>query len=101
MPFKFLFSDCECNLEGSESRQCNKKDGSCICLPGVMGYRCDKCTRGWRGEVPNCQPCGECFNNWDEILGDLKSKFRLNGYWMSIGLTDLTLLYRGNSGHNR
>lgn len=24
------------------------------------------------GIWPNCEPCGECFNNWDNILQDLK-----------------------------
>lgn len=47
--------------------------GACACLPGVGGYKCDHCDRGYIGNVPDCIPCGECFDNWDRILQETKS----------------------------
>jgi laminin beta 1 len=38
------------------------------------GYKCDQCARGYLGEAPYCSPCGECFDNWDEILDTLKDQ---------------------------
>ena len=49
----FHFSECECNNEGTES--CNKKIGSCNCIPNVTGNKCDTCVDGFFGPVSNCQ----------------------------------------------
>ena len=49
----FHFSECECNNEGTES--CNKKIGSCNCIPNVTGNKCDTCADGFYGPVSNCQ----------------------------------------------
>ncbi|XP_033647467.1 laminin subunit beta-1-like [Asterias rubens] len=62
---------CECDPQGSESMQCNN-DGTCNCRPGVTGRNCDSCAYGTTGEVPNCEPCGECFDDWDAIIEDLR-----------------------------
>jgi chromosome segregation ATPase len=40
----------------------------------VAGYRCDRCDRGTTGSLPYCVPCGECFDNWDTIIGELKEE---------------------------
>lgn len=38
------------------------------------GYKCDQCARGYLGEAPYCSPCGECFDNWDDILNSLSNQ---------------------------
>ena len=53
---------------------------------GIGGEKCDECAIGFvhelpltkdhpvnnrfipKGQTPNCQPCGECFDNWNRIL---------------------------------
>ncbi|XP_065087000.1 laminin subunit beta-1 isoform X1 [Ochlerotatus camptorhynchus] len=65
---------CDCNLYGSATLQCNRESGQCICNPGIGGYKCDQCARGYLGEAPYCEPCGECFDNWDMILDGLKEE---------------------------
>jgi len=65
---------CNCDPIGSKSTQCNRDTGQCDCLEGVDGVRCNRCKRGFTGQVPNCQPCGECFDNWDTIILNLKSE---------------------------
>lgn len=69
-----LILECECNQLGASTEQCNMQTGACACLPGVGGYKCDRCDRGYIGNVPDCIPCGECFDNWDRILQETKSK---------------------------
>ena len=60
---------CLCNPYGSATQQCHHATGACVCLPGMGGEKCDRCDRGYVGAVvPDCQPCGECFDNWDRIL---------------------------------
>ncbi|XP_050439565.1 laminin subunit beta-1-like [Adelges cooleyi] len=57
---------CECNPEGSATQQCNQTTGFCNCVLGIGGEKCDICARGYLGTAPNCSPCGECFENWDQ-----------------------------------
>jgi laminin beta 1 len=59
-------------MQGVETLQCNKTNGECICLKGIVGTRCDKCARGTRGKAPLCIKCGECFDNWDSSLNSIK-----------------------------
>ena len=60
---------CLCDSLGSATQQCDHQTGACVCLPGMGGDKCDRCARGYVGtRVPDCQPCGECFDNWDRIL---------------------------------
>lgn len=33
---------------------------------GIGGEKCEVCGRGYLGTAPNCDPCGECFENWDK-----------------------------------
>ncbi|XP_060085671.1 laminin subunit alpha-2-like [Ylistrum balloti] len=33
---------CKCNVEGSVSGRCDS-NGHCVCLPGIMGEKCDSC----------------------------------------------------------
>lgn len=43
-------------------------------MKGIGGYKCDICARGYLGDAPYCDPCGECFDNWDDILKALDSQ---------------------------
>lgn len=65
---------CKCNREGSRTLQCRREDGTCICATGIAGDSCDRCARGYTGTAPYCEPCGECFDNWDAILQELKDE---------------------------
>lgn len=69
-----IFEACDCNRYGSSTYQCDQESGQCKCIKGIGGYKCDKCARGWLGEAPYCSPCGECFDNWDDILNDLNTE---------------------------
>ncbi|CAG5116954.1 unnamed protein product, partial [Candidula unifasciata] len=65
---------CDCDTQGSRSLQCDRRTGQCLCLEGVVGHKCDKCSRGTTGVLPNCVPCGECFNNWDKVIKDIREQ---------------------------
>uniref|UniRef100_A0A3B3YPJ9 Laminin subunit beta-2 n=1 Tax=Poecilia mexicana TaxID=48701 RepID=A0A3B3YPJ9_9TELE len=62
---------CDCDWRGIETSQCNRATGHCVCRQGVSGVRCDQCARGFAGQFPNCQPCHQCFGDWDRIVQDL------------------------------
>lgn len=76
---------CECNPEGSATQQCNQTTGHCICMLGIGGEKCDSCARGYLGKAPNCSPCGECFENWDQTQKELSGKYNS---W-SINIKDI------------
>uniref|UniRef100_A0AC35F6W6 Laminin subunit beta-1 n=1 Tax=Panagrolaimus sp. PS1159 TaxID=55785 RepID=A0AC35F6W6_9BILA len=65
---------CECDQYGAATAQCHRDNGTCICRPGSGGPLCNQCARGYTGNWPQCQACGECFDNWDRILQSLKGK---------------------------
>ena len=67
---------CQCNPAGSATLQCDHATGHCVCLEGIGGEKCDRCARGFVGTAPYCEPCGECFDNWDRILNELKAETR-------------------------
>ena len=54
------------------STQCNKSTGACVCAKGISGEKCDICARGYTGKAPYCDSCGECFENWDQIIAGLR-----------------------------
>lgn len=66
------FLACQCDPEGAAFLQCNQTTGHCICKLGIGGEKCTECARGYLGQMPRCDPCGECFDNWDVILNDIK-----------------------------
>ncbi|XP_064631916.1 laminin subunit beta-1-like isoform X2 [Lineus longissimus] len=66
--------ECRCNRQGSATMQCNRNTGRCDCIVGVSGDKCDRCDRGTTGQLPFCVPCGECFDNWDEIIMTLRNQ---------------------------
>ncbi|KAH7975672.1 hypothetical protein HPB52_004057 [Rhipicephalus sanguineus] len=65
---------CECNVPGAATSQCHRNNGSCVCIPGVAGDRCQQCARGFTGRAPHCDSCGECFDNWDRIIQELREE---------------------------
>ncbi|XP_061636801.1 laminin subunit beta-2 isoform X1 [Phyllopteryx taeniolatus] len=67
---------CDCDWRGIETSQCNRVTGHCVCQQGVSGVRCDQCARGFSGLFPNCQPCHQCFGDWDRIVQDLAVRTR-------------------------
>lgn len=84
---------CNCNNAGVDPNhtQCDTTTGKCHCMEGIGGEKCDECAIGFihkmqitsdhpvnnriipSGHTPNCQPCGECFDNWNRILEELQS----------------------------
>ncbi|XP_071984936.1 laminin subunit beta-2 isoform X3 [Engystomops pustulosus] len=67
---------CDCDRRGIQSPQCNRATGHCTCRQGVSGVRCDQCARGFAGNFPDCQPCHQCFGDWDRIVQDLATHSR-------------------------
>lgn len=65
---------CDCDVYGAISPQCMRENGSCICKPGIGGHKCDMCARGYLGNAPQCYACGECFDNWDKVIDDLRQQ---------------------------
>ncbi|KAJ6668143.1 hypothetical protein lerEdw1_015520 [Lerista edwardsae] len=74
---EFVFrAACDCDPHGIETPQCHRITGHCSCRPGVSGVRCDQCSRGFAGDFPACQPCHQCFGDWDRIVQDLAARTR-------------------------
>uniref|UniRef100_A0A3P9JI64 Laminin subunit beta 2 n=1 Tax=Oryzias latipes TaxID=8090 RepID=A0A3P9JI64_ORYLA len=67
---------CDCDWRGIETSQCHRATGHCVCQQGVSGVRCDQCARGFSGQFPDCQPCHQCFGDWDRIVQDLAVRTR-------------------------
>ena len=72
-------------MEGSETLQCDRRTGACECVTGVAGAKCDHCARGTTGTLPNCEPCGECFDDWDDIISDLRGRYTTT--WTTSSVT--------------
>lgn len=66
--------NCQCHPDGSLNQICDTKSGKCKCRPGIGGDRCDKCARGYHGRFPNCEPCGECFDQWNAQVQALQNE---------------------------
>ncbi|XP_068108743.1 laminin subunit beta-2 isoform X2 [Hyperolius riggenbachi] len=88
---------CDCDRRGIQSPQCHRVSGHCTCRMGVSGVRCDQCARGFSGQFPDCQPCHQCFGDWDRIVQDLASRTRdLVRRGKDIHLTGVAGAYKKN-----
>lgn len=88
---------CDCDRRGIQSPQCNRGTGHCTCRPGVSGVRCDQCGRGFSGQFPDCQPCHQCFGDWDRIVQDLATRTRdLVRRGKDVHLTGVAGAYKKN-----
>ncbi|KAF7249960.1 Laminin subunit beta-2 [Varanus komodoensis] len=93
---KDLLLACDCDPRGIEKPQCHHVTGHCSCRPGVSGVRCDQCSRGFAGEYPACQPCHQCFGDWDRIVQDLAARTRsLTQRAQQLHQTGLTGAFEG------
>ena len=50
----FIFTDCDCNPEGSNGVECDIRHGKCVCKSNIFGDKCDRCFDGFYG-FPDCQ----------------------------------------------
>lgn len=62
--FSLICPACDCSLEGSVTRLCDKFTGQCQCHSGAFGQRCDRCQAGHWG-FPSCRPC-QCNGHADQ-----------------------------------
>lgn len=78
---------CDCDLSGSRSSVCDKRTGQCPCLSNYQGYRCNKCSKGYRNSsftipfstITNgmsarpsyCVACGSCYTFWVSEIENL------------------------------
>ena len=55
-------SACRCSPLGAASAQCHK-NGTCVCKPGFMGYKCDRCQDNFflTAGGTRCQECPSCY----------------------------------------
>lgn len=59
--FNFMHRDCNCNLAGSVSEDCNSNTGMCECKESIQGQNCSQCKDGsfniQMNNPSGCQPC--------------------------------------------
>ncbi|RWS31675.1 Laminin subunit alpha-like protein [Leptotrombidium deliense] len=48
--------ECNCNLRGSENKQCDLVTGNCTCRNNIIGRTCNTCKRGY-ASFPHCTLC--------------------------------------------
>uniref|UniRef100_A0A7N6BZT2 Laminin, beta 2 (laminin S) n=1 Tax=Anabas testudineus TaxID=64144 RepID=A0A7N6BZT2_ANATE len=88
---------CDCDWRGIETSQCNRVTGHCVCQQGVSGVRCDQCARGFSGQFPHCQPCHQCFGDWDRIVQN--ETYLLTSY-NCISILGLGSAYQGSGAYD-
>ena len=89
---EFECRDCDCNMSGSNSTQCDTM-GQCTCRAGVVGLQCDRCARGTTGTFPDCVPCGECYDTWEvevSAIEDEITRLAAKAQNIHLGAANLT-----------
>lgn len=57
-----LTVNCDCNLIGSKSSECNRLTGQCECKnPNIVGLKCDKCRENYHDLAAGCIECDKCY----------------------------------------
>lgn len=53
---------CRCSPSGAAEAQCHK-NGTCVCRPGFVGYKCDRCRENFflTAGGTHCQECPSCY----------------------------------------
>ena len=64
IPSVLIESACSCSLDGVKDDICDPKNGTCLCLPNVIGSDCSHCESGYWGLSAGvgCEPCNCCVN---------------------------------------
>ncbi|XP_052778102.1 laminin subunit alpha-like [Mya arenaria] len=70
--------ECECDIDGSLSFQCDANGGQCPCRPNVIGRTCFTCRVGYYG-FPRCQPCNCPFGLCEQLTGQCICPPRVTG----------------------
>lgn len=66
-----------------------------MCVEGAAGQRCDSCGRGYVGTFPDCQPCHQCFREWEVTVGELTNQTQqLVDTVENLKVTGVTAAYR-------
>lgn len=82
---------CQCSAEGSRYTSCDQVTGHCVCLPHVVGQRCDSCAHGAYG-FPNCQ--SNHTHTHSNTQNDTQTTMPLTTEWWS----DLHFLFTCEAG---
>lgn len=54
--------NCDCNLIGSKSNECNRLTGQCECKnSNIVGLKCDKCRENYHDLSSGCIECDKCY----------------------------------------
>lgn len=57
-----LTSNCDCNIIGSNSTECNRLTGQCECKnPNIEGLKCEKCRENFFDLTSGCIECDTCY----------------------------------------
>ena len=64
---------CDCDVNGSLSLACNQTTGTCLCLPNVVGEKCDRCRQNSTDFFPSCEACDECTGAWQTRINPLRT----------------------------
>lgn len=55
-------TNCDCNLIGSKSAECNRLTGQCECKnSNITGLKCDRCRENFHNLAEGCIECDTCY----------------------------------------
>lgn len=66
---------CNCNQGYSRAGTgCNPQTGQCVCLPGVIGDRCESCPNRWVLTEDGCMECNNCHHALLDVTDKLRDQ---------------------------